>query len=346
MEQDLWFGIGTLNTVLLNLIEPASFLLDAFFTQEVRSTDEEVHVDIQPYRPRISPFVSPLVAGKIVASQGFRTASFAPAYVKDRRVFTPNRQPKRLIGERFAGQFSPQERLARLIANDLADQLSMWKLRLEVMASEALRTGRNTITGEDYPTAIVDYLRDPSVTVVKTGAARWGQPGVSPWADVQAMVGQTQALSGAPAVNVVMDPSSAQAFLADPTLKDILKTLAILGREPINFFPILPLGGGTAPVFLGAANQYKFWQYSQPYVDVDGTMRNVMPANTVIGVADQVQGVRHYGKIRDLDALQEALPFFVKSWRDQDPSVQWILGQSAPLTVPSRSNATFCMTVA
>jgi hypothetical protein len=345
MEQDLWFGIAVLNTVVQNLIEPQSFLLDAFFTQEVRSNDPEIHVDIQPYRPRISPFVSPLVAGKVVASQGFRTAAFAPAYVKDKRVFTPNRAPRRLIGERFAGQFSQQERTARLIANDLVDQLGMWKLRLEVMASEALRLGRNTITGEDYPTAIVDYLRDASLTVVKAGAARWGQAGVSPWADVQAMVGQTQALSGAPAVNVVMDPGSATLFLKDPDLKDILKTLAILGREPFNFFPILPTGGGTAPVFLGAANQFKFWQYSQPYVDVDGVMRNVMPAGTVIGVADQVQGVRHFGKIADLDALQEALPWFVKSWREPDPSVQWILGQSAPLTVPVRSNATFCMTV-
>jgi hypothetical protein len=52
--------------------------------------------------------------------------------------------------------------------------------RLEVMASEALRTGKVTVTGEQYPTTVVDYGRDAGLTVVLTGANRWGQAGIKP----------------------------------------------------------------------------------------------------------------------------------------------------------------------
>jgi hypothetical protein len=142
VETDLIYSIGVLNAVVRNLNEPQSFLLDSFFGQEQRSMDDNIYVDIEPYRPRISPFVSPLVAGKVVASEGFTTAVFRPAYVKDKRVFTPNRVPRRMIGERFGGELNPYQRLQALIAQDIVDQLRMWKLRLEVMASEALRTHR------------------------------------------------------------------------------------------------------------------------------------------------------------------------------------------------------------
>lgn len=345
MDTDLVFGVAVLNTVLQSLIEPSSTLLDAFFQAEQRSDQENIAVDIAPYRPRISPFVSPLVAGKVVASEGFQTRFFRPAYVKDKRVFTPNRTPKRMIGEQFAGQLNPMQRVQRLIANDIIDQLAMWKLRLEVMASEALRTGRNIIVGDEYPQAIVDYLRDSTLTIALSGGLRWGQAGVSPLANIQSWSLATQGLSGAAATDWVMDPLSIALFLADATVDKLLTRQAYLGNAPINIMPQVAASGGTAPIYYGNLGPHRFWSYQQTYIDVDGTSKNVMPNYTVIGGSQYVQGIRHYGKIRDLDAALEALPTFVKSWREQDPSVQWMLLQSAPLTVPYRSNATVCATV-
>ena len=57
------------------------------------------------------------------------------------------------------------------------------------------------------------------------------------------------------------------------------------------------------------------------------------------------EGVRAYGAIRDEDAGFQALPYFAKSWKENDPSVRYLLMQSAPLTVPYRINASFCATV-
>ena len=56
--------------------------------------------------------------------------------------------------------------------------------------------------------------------------------------------------------------------------------------------------------------------------------------------------MRAYGAIRDEDAGFQALPYFAKSWAEQDPSVRYLLMQSAPLTVPYRINASCGITVA
>ncbi|RWM89506.1 MAG: hypothetical protein EOR84_23935 [Mesorhizobium sp.] len=49
--------------------------------------------------------------------------------------------------------------------------------------------------------------------------------------------------------------------------------------------------------------------------------------------------------ILDEEAGIRAWPMFQKSWVEQDPSVRFIMTHSAPLTVPSRPNASFCATV-
>jgi hypothetical protein len=71
-----------------------------------------------------------------------------------------------------------------------------------------------------------------------------------------------------------------------------------------------------------------------------------LPAGTVIGCAGQnfVEGVRHHGAILDVDCLQ-AMAYFTKSWTEEDPSMRYMLMQSAPLLVPYRVNATFRATV-
>ena len=37
--------------------------------------------------------------------------------------------------------------------------------------------------------------------------------------------------------------------------------------------------------------------------------------------------------------------YFTKSWLEEDPSVRWLLLQSAPLVVPYRPNAVLCATI-
>jgi hypothetical protein len=151
------------------LTAPRPSLLDVFFGQVQTEEAEEIHFDIDKSKPRLTPFVSPLIAGRVVDDEGYLTKSFRPAYAKDKRRFDPTRPLKRAIGEKIGGTLSNQQRLEANINRTLAKQLENLTRREEVMASEALRTGKITVSGDDYPTVVVDFQRDPELTVALAG---------------------------------------------------------------------------------------------------------------------------------------------------------------------------------
>jgi len=103
--------------------------------------------------------VSPLVAGKVVDNGGYETKSFKPAYIKDKRRFDANAPLKRSISEHIGGTLSPMQRREAALNRALTDQLENLNRREEVMASEVLRTGKITISGDNYPTVEVDFQR-------------------------------------------------------------------------------------------------------------------------------------------------------------------------------------------
>ena len=94
------FSTNVLAKVVERLHTPSSFLLDTFFPNVQTSDKEEIFFDVTDSKPRISPFVSPLLPGKVVDSGGYQTKSFKPAYVKDKRrlmqTFRINALPVRL----------------------------------------------------------------------------------------------------------------------------------------------------------------------------------------------------------------------------------------------------------
>ena len=106
--------------------------------------------------------------GKVVSAEGFETRSFKPAYVKDKRRFDPNAPLKRLIGETIGGSLAPMNRREAALNRALTNQVENLTRREEVMAAEALRTGKITVAGEDYPTQVIDFQRDTELTVALT----------------------------------------------------------------------------------------------------------------------------------------------------------------------------------
>jgi hypothetical protein len=92
---------------------------------------------------------------------------------------------------------------------------------------------------------------------------------------------------------------------------------------------------------MGSLEGFEFYTYAGWYVDpADGVEKEIQPAKEITMAAPaEVEGVRAFGAIKDLRSLQ-AVPQFVKSWQEENPSGQMLLSQSAPLMVPRRPNAT------
>lgn len=333
------FSPGVLRRVVSELPAPQPFILNSFFGQEQRETTEEIHFDIDSGRRRLAPFVAPIVAGQVVAQNGYTTKTFKPAYIKDKRVFDGSRAFKRAIGERIGGELSPEQRLQAALAFELNDQLGMLTRRMEVMAVEALRTGKITVAGEMYPTVEVNFGRDATLTKALTLGARWGESGVEPLDDVQAWSLLVTEKSGAAANTIVMDVKAWQLFSASTKVQKLLDRFR--GADKLN--ATITGEGGR---YMGNIGDFDIWVYAGWYENpADGALTPYLPDHTVIITGPDLEGVRAFGAIRDEEAGFQALPYFSKSWVEKDPAVRYLLMQSAPLLVPYRVNASLCATV-
>jgi hypothetical protein len=333
------FSTNVLAAAVGSLITPQTFLLDNFFPTIQTEQSEEIHFDIDTGKRRVAPFVSPVVAGQVVASRGFHTATFKPAYIKDKRVFDVNRPFKRAMGEQIGGALSPDNRLRAMLATELEDQIGMVTRRMELMAAQAMRTGKVIVTGDQYPTVEVDFQRDAALTVALTTTARWGESGVKPLDNLQTWSLLVTQKSGARPRTVVMDVEAWKLFAADA---DVQKQLDRF-RGNATLEPVKTGAGGS---YMGSVGDFDIYVYADWYVDpADGQEKPILPAYTVLLTSQEVQGTRAFGAIRDEAAGFQAVPYFAKSWVNEDPAVRYLLMQSAPLTVPYRVNASMGVTV-
>ena len=335
------FSTAVLANVVAQLPEPTPFILNSFFRNIQTETSEDIHFDVDTSRRRLSPFVSPIVAGKAVTDKGYLTKTFTPAYIKDKRVFDANRPFRRSIGEQIGGNLNPQQRLQSALANNLADQIAMLTRRQEVMAVEALRTGAITITGDQYPTVSVNFGRDAALTpTALSGATAWGESGVKPLDLLQTWSMLVTEKSGSKANTVVMDVNAWKLFAANTDVKELLNRFR--GNDQLN-----PTVTGEGGRYMGNIGDFDIWVYAGWYEHPDtAAVTPYLPANTVLVLGADIEGTRAYGAIRDEAAGFQAMPYFSKSWVDQDPAVRYLLLQSAPLIVPYRINASLCATVA
>lgn len=351
------FSTTVLARVVEALDEPASFLLDSFFPMV--QTDplgrEEIYFDIDESKPRLTPFCSPLIAGRVVEDQGYSTKSFKPAYAKDKRRFLPNAPLRRRRGETIGGALTPMQRRQAQLAESLEDQLEMLTRREEVMAAEALTTGKVTVTGDGYPTMVVDFGRDPALTVSLADDDRWGETGVKPVDGIEDWAALIQEKSGAVVRDVIMDPKAWKIFRADPHVEKLLDMRR--GGDPtLQVGPMARGQGQQKARYVGSIGDFDFWVYQDVYVDpADPTQATklLMPDHSVIMASrgdaatgrGGLEGTRAYGVIQDEKANYQSPRYFTKSWLEEDPALRWLLMQSAPLVVPYRPNASLSATV-
>lgn len=328
--------------VVENLKRSPNWFLDRYFRTESRSEVEEIHFDVILGKRRVAPFCSPLVAGKVVAALGREVHSFKPAYIKDKRRINPGEALKRSIGERIGGALTAQQRQDAYIATQLSDQLDMLDRRFELMAAEAIRTGKTTVVGDDYPTVLVDFRRTASLTVADlAGVNIWSTSTAKPLKNLNAWAKQILQASGVFASDVIMGLDAWDSFQDNADVK------AQLDNRNINNAQMAMGGqvqeGGVLRGFVGG---FSIWSYGGWYVDpVDDVEKEIVPASSVIMASPRVDGVRAFGAILDGKAGLKALPYFPKTWEEDDPAVEWLMMQSAPLMVPTRPDATLTVKV-
>jgi hypothetical protein len=210
---DFAYDTNTLIQVVPNLKTAQSFLLDKFFPNIVTSDSEFVSIDVDVGKRRMAPFVSPLVEGKLVEQRRIQTNTFKPAYIKDKRAPDLRKPVRRMIGERIGGDMTGEERAMANLEFEMTDQIDVLTRRLEWMASQALQTGTVTVVGEGFPTTLIDFGRDPSLTVALSGNEVWNSANItaktaSPSSNIDGWQRQILKMSGAKVTDIVFTTSA------------------------------------------------------------------------------------------------------------------------------------------
>lgn len=331
----------------------SSFILDTFFQGYVGPTgQEEIFFDVENDSLGVTPFVSPLVPAPLAKEKAFQTKSFTPAYLKELKALDPRRPLRRMFGEPMLGALDPAARASAIMALELNDLMGrMWR-RLELMAIDALDTGKNTITGEGYDAKIVDYGRSAGQTATLGSSVEWGDAGVSPVDDLDDWLLTVATATGVAPDIVVMDKLAWKLYEADPKYeKRRDNTMQVLNGGTRGDTGVREVEGGVLKAVID--NKVRIYVYNQQYKNAAGSIVNMVPDYTVwIGNSDpRCQGTRYFGTVVDADVDYTStdlldpetgaiLDFAPKTWTEKNPGQRMLLLQSSPLTALTRPNAT------
>jgi hypothetical protein len=339
-------------------VEPTYNYWLPFFGSELRSEDEYIDFTKLPARGRkIAPLVMPLGRGKPIYEDQETAYRFRPAYVKVEDQIDDLMPLRRRAGIDTpmiddTTELTPMQRLNAIRAQMTADHVaSIWR-RWDWMAAKAIIDAKVTLSGEDYPTTLVDFQRAANHTVVLTGGSCWGQPGVSIVDEVQKYGDRmNDAPFGGIIGRITMGSDVWKVVRKDSEFRDHLDTTLKGGnityeRGLVSSDKVFKVG----EMLVGGASgqRIELWVNNDTYVDPEtGLTERFLGSKEVVftSSADAINGYRCFGRIIDRKAQYKALPIFPKSWESGgDTSIEYLTHKSAPLMVPVNPNATLKVT--
>jgi len=331
------FDTRTMLAMLDQKLPARTFLLDTFFSRTEISNTAYVDIDIIKGKRKMAPFVNAKAEGQLVERDGMTTSSFAPPYLKPKWATSAADILKRAAGQSiYGGNASPMAKAAEQMVKDLDEMDQIITRREEWMAAQALNTGSIDVVGEGV-NATIDFSMKASHKITLTGGDLWSAASTSkPLEDLRAWRDRVGQSSGIVPNVAVFGSDVINAFLANDQVKDQLNTRRVdLGVIDPQFL------AEQGVVYYGHVKDVglDIYGYTEWY-DIDGTEYPMVPADKILLGSTGARTARHYGAIQDLEFPGGAsVRLFPKSWVEKDPSVQMLLGQSAPLVVPHQIDA-------
>lgn len=326
---------------MLSMLEqrkpPRSFLLNTFFGRFSTFTTKHVDIDIFKGKRKLAPFVSPRRQGKLVERIGFSTRSYKPAYVKPKMETEADEFLKRQSDVSiYAANDGPTQRAAREVGRQLGEMDDMITRREEWMAAQLLNDGTVDIIGDGISDQL-DFQMEASHKITLAGTDVWDSASSDPYNDLKTWKKKVAQDSGINPTDVIMGSSAEQYFM------DNAKIQKLLDNRRIELGQIVPKDMGDGVSYIGrlAGLNLDLWSYDEWYVDDStGVEEEMVPAKKIFMGSRGTRNSKLYGAIQDLDVgANAAVPRFPKSWTEKDPSVRFLMVQSAPLVAMLQPDA-------
>lgn len=304
--------------------------LQMFFPTAATFDTEEVAFDKIKKDRRLAPFVSPLVSGRARRERGGFLTTMKPAYIKETDVVRPTRLLKRRLGEALNGEMSPAQRHDAVVADILVEQEENIVAREEWMAVEAILYGKVTMEGPDHPPVEVDYGRNPDNQIVLAGAAKWDTVDpetYDPTDDIEDWAALTTGSAGV----LMMGKGAWRLFSRFKAVKEKLDTRRGSTSQ-------LELGPQLEKEVMrkGFFGEYEIIVYTGKYTNDEGQKTNFMPEYGVLVAPAMADNVMAYGGIQDAKANANGIAAaerYPSNWFTDNPSVEWLQTQTAPVPV-------------
>lgn len=340
IENDLFSTVTMLDAIdeMQNFI-PKQFLTTTFFKPALNIESEILQIDVLKGARRVAPFVHPLKEGKLVEKMGRETTNIRPPYIKILGETNAADILKRRAGEPvYRSGMSGIQIAAEKVGQQLQEAIMMIQRRIEVMAADALRSGKITVVGEGL-SGEIDFKRDPNHIVQLVGTDVWDNIDSDPTEHILDWKRKIAQKTGLNADILVLGHLALKAFLKNKKVRELLDNRRFeLGGITSEDVP----AGST---FYGEIHGVNLYSYNDWYLDEAGVEQPMVFDKEVLFGATSAQNMLHYAAIRDVEAGVVAVPYWPKSWTIPNPSARMLLVQSAPLIALHQPDSTLRVNV-
>jgi hypothetical protein len=337
---------------LSEAIRPKStFLRDRYFptASEDIFTSEDVLVDYKDETgANLAPVVLPDKGGIPVAREGYETHQFTPPLVAPERPLTAAQLLKRQAGEQVFSNITPQEREARILAQDLKDLNDLIDNREEYMAAQTLLNNGYTLKqfadrygSSNYVEKTIKFYNGVSNPAVYTPSATWSTNSTAIISDLAA-IANILTKRGLAASDVIVSGTVADVMLGNKNILDLLDNRRFILAQEVN-----PQEQANGSVLIAVLNvkghMMSVFSYTREYTDESGNVTPYIPEGYIV-VTAPAMGRTAYGAITQMEGANrdfvtyasKRVPHVVINEHDNTRS---LIQQARPLTMPKVRNS-------
>lgn len=305
-------------------------LKNFFVSREITFQTKEIAFDKVKKGRKLAPFVSPMVGGKANRKMGATFTSVEPAYVKPTDNVTSDHLITRMPGEALMGEVSPAQRRNLIRADLLLAQEESIERTEEWMLAQVLKSGKVIVEGEGFEKIEIDYGRSAENTVTLAGADRWSgldkKTSTKPLDDIEEWASRCTIIAD----RIVMGAEAWKEFRQFDCVKELMDTRRGSGARG----ELGPMSN-AAFQWVAKVGPYDIYVCKNAYEAADGTEKLYFDTNGVL-VTGEAEIYFAYGAIQDVKANAAGVvqtKRYPSNWYTDNPSVEWLQTQSAPLPI-------------
>ena len=324
----------------------STYYTDNYFSEEKRIRFEEL-----PVKDRIlAPYVKPLEKGRpIYREQGTQTRDFLPPYVKMTDPLTPGTAVTLMAREVVRGRptLSLAERYDLRSMRIAEDQTRALAMREAVQAFDAMHYGKLRFQyerdlGADNPDVELDFDRAANLTDIKL-SGYWSDPSAKIYDDLEDYANRmNNALRGGWPAVMYIGTAVTGVFKKNTQIKEMLDTTYRGTAETSINRAITRVDRGVT--FIGhLEGGIDVYSVKEDITLPNGNVEALFPAKEVLMVAPGFSGIRAYGAIWNLKAIETGTTrarFYPSRWMEPDGSAAFVQLESSPLMLPVDVNKT------